>query len=467
MSHEHNRQRTGDLPRVSRRRRRKKPASARELAVEILSAVDSRAAFSDRLLTTYLGRADLSPEDRSLLTQLVKGTLRWRGRIDWALSRLLKRDLDSLPTWIKNVLRLGAFQLLFMDRIPVSAATNESVKLARKRGHPGTAGLVNAVLRRLASGKEPIEYPSMEEDPALAVSVIYSHPEWIVRRWLARFGVDRTIRICEANNSIEWMCVRPNLTRVRPEELLVALRGQGIRAEQGSINPDVLRVEGELAPARDPLFQQGLYTPQDEAESLVCHLLSVAGGQEFLDLCAAPGGKATQIAEMTGDKKLVFCLEIHPARAARVAEAAGRLGLKSLRVVVGDGRVPPFRRTFGRILLDAPCSGLGVIGKRADARWRKKEESIAALSRLQRELLESAAKLLDKAGVLVYSVCSFEPEETTELIASFLKEHPELSLENALGFVEAPLVDETGAILMLPDQFGTDGVFAVRLKMAT
>jgi 16S rRNA (cytosine967-C5)-methyltransferase len=405
----------------------------------------------------------LSLEDRNLLTHLVKGTLRWRGRIDWVLSSLLKAELDTLPTWIRNVLRLGAFQLLFMDRIPVSAATNESVKLARQRGHPGTAGLVNAVLRRLASGKEPIEYPSMEEDPVQAISVVHSHPEWIVRRWLLRFGVDRTLRICEANNSIEWICVRPNLTRTEPALLLCRLRGQGIRAEQGGLNPDVLRVEGELAPATDPLFKEGLYTPQDEAESLVCHLLSVTNGRTFLDLCSGPGGKATQIAEMAGDKKQVCCLEIHPARAARVADAARRLGLTSVRVAAADGRVPPLRRTFDRILVDAPCSGLGVIGKRADARWRKKEDSIALLSRLQRELLESASKLLDKGGILVYSVCSFEPEETSELVASFLREHQELEMESAIGFVPAPLVDETGAMLILPDEFGTDGMFAVRL----
>jgi len=474
LGHEMSRERNNRTPGGTRGRRadahgsgrfrRRRPASARELAVEILSAVDSRAAFSDRLLTTYLGRAELGLEDRNLLTHLVKGTLRWRGRIDYVLSGFLKADLDTLPTWIKNVLRLGAFQLLFMDRIPVSAAVNESVKLARQRGHPGTAGLVNAVLRRLASAKEPVEYPSMEDDPVRAVSIAHSHPEWIVRRWAARFGVDRTIRICEANNSIEWISIRTNPARTRSEDLLAGLRGQGIRAEQGSLNPDVLRVEGELAPATDPLFAQGLYTPQDEAESLVCHLLSVSNGRTFLDLCAAPGGKATQMAEMAPDGSRVYCLEVHPARALRVAEAAARLGLASVSVVAADGRVPPLRGPFDRILVDAPCSGLGVIGKRADARWRKKEESIAGLARLQRELLESASKLLDKGGVLVYSVCSFEPEETSELMAPFLAGHPELEMESALGLVPAPLVDETGAMLILPDQFGTDGVFAARLR---
>jgi len=170
------------------------------------------------------------------------------------------------------------------------------------------------------------------------------------------------------------------------------------------------------------------------------------------------------MAELVPDGSRVYCLEVHPARAVRVAEAVTRLGLESVSVVAADGRVPPLRGTFDRILVDAPCSGLGVIGKRADARWRKKEESIAALSKLQRELLESALKLLDKGGVLVYSVCSFEPEETSEVVADFLAGHPELEMESALGLVPAPLVDETGAMLILPDQFGTDGVFAARFR---
>lgn len=446
-----------------RRRRKTLSVSARELAAQILSAVDTRAAYSDRLLSSYLARTELSLEDRGLSTQLVKGTLRWRGTIDWVLSLFLKEDLEALPAWIRNVLRLGAFQILLMDRIPASAATDESVKLARLRGHPGTAGLVNAVLRRVAGEKDTIEYPSLDADPVEAVSVLYSHPSWIVRRWLARFGVQKTISICEANNSVDWVSVRPNSLRTTPDELTARLRQQGILARFGRINPDILRVEGELVPATDPLFREGLYTAQDEAESLVCHLLSVQGGSGFLDLCSAPGGKATQIAEMSRDTKPVYSLELHLARARQTAGAALRLGLRSINVVAGDGRTPPFRGKFDRVLVDAPCSGLGVIGKRADARWRKKEESLTILSRLQRELLESASKLLDKKGVLVYSVCSFEPEETTELIASFVKEHPELAIESALDFVAAPLTDETGALLLLPDEFGTDGAFAVRL----
>jgi 16S rRNA (cytosine967-C5)-methyltransferase len=444
-------------------RRKKKPASARELAALILSAVDSRAAYSDRLLWSYLGTADLSLEDRGLLTRLVKGTLRFRGNVDWVLSSFLKTELDTLPVWIRNVLRLGAFQLLFMDRIPPSAATDESVKLARKRGHPGTAGLVNAVLRRIAEGKDAIEYPSIEEDPVRAISIIHSHPEWIVSRWLHRFGVQRTISICEANNSIDWICIRPNPIRTEPPGLLTRLRNEGIVAERGHVNADVLRVEGELAPANDPSFKEGLYTPQDEAESLVCHLLSVETGATFVDFCAAPGGKATQIAEMARDEKPVFCLEVHPPRARQIAESAGRLGLTSLSVIACDSRTPPLKCKSGRILVDAPCSGLGVLGKRADARWRKREESLAVLSKLQRELLESASKLLDKGGVLVYSVCSFEPEETSELIRSFVCEHSDLKIEGAINFVPAPLTDEAGAMLILPDDYGTDGVFAVRL----
>ena len=446
------------------KRKRRSETTARELAASILSAVDSRSAFSDRLLSSYLKEVELSPEDRNLLTYLVKGTLRWRGRVDWVLSGLLKTELADLPTWIRNVLRLGAFQILFMDRIPASAATNESVKLARKRGHPGTAGLVNAVLRRLVSTKDAIQYPSVEKDAVAAVSILYSHPEWIVRRWLERFGLERTIRICEANNSSDYIFIRPNRTRVEPATLVTRLREGGIAAELCGLNPSMIKVRGELAPATDSTFKAGLYTPQDEGESLVCCLLSVENAGAFIDLCAGPGGKATQIAEMTSDAKPVYCLEVHHSRSRQVQEAARRLGLGSIKVVTGDGRVAPFKGKFERILVDAPCTGLGVIGKRADARWRKKETSLGLLSELQKELLDSASKLLDDGGVLVYSVCSFEREETSEVIFSFLKSHHDLEIESASGFVDESLVDESGAMLILPDQYGTDGLFAMRMR---
>jgi 16S rRNA (cytosine967-C5)-methyltransferase len=438
--------------------------TAREIAASILCAVDSRSAFSDRLLSSYLREVKLSPEDRNLLTHLVKGTLRWRGRLDWVLSSVLKTELAELPTWIRNVLRLGAFQILFMDRIPVSAATNESVKLAKKRGHPGTAGLVNAVLRRLVSTKDAIEYPSVDTNAVAAVSILYSHPEWIVRRWLQRFGLERTIKICEANNSSDHVFIRPNRIRIEPVSLMARLRENGITAESGSLNTSMIKVRGELSPATDVNFSDGLYTPQDEGESLVCSLLCVENAGAFLDLCAGPGGKATQVAEMTSDAKPVYCLEVHHARARQVQETAKRLGLSSIKVVTGDGRAAPFKGKFERILVDAPCSGLGVIGKRADARWRKKESTLALLSHLQKELLDSASKLLDEGGVLVYSVCSFEQEETNQVVSSFLKCHKDLEIEPASDFLDESLVDGNGALLILPDQYGTDGLFAVRIR---
>jgi 16S rRNA (cytosine967-C5)-methyltransferase len=228
----------------------------------------------------------------------------------------------------------------------------------------------------------------------------------------------------------------------------------------------VIVVGGEISPAVDRDFQSGLYTPQDEAESLVCPLLSVGEAAAVLDLCAGPGGKAGQIAEMVRDGVPVYCLEAYHARARQVQETARRLGLSSIKVVTGDGRRAPFKGKFQRILVDAPCSGLGVIGKRADARWRKREESLTELAKLQQELLESASELLDDTGVMVYSVCSFEEEETSQVVRSFLGSHHDFKIEPASGFVETELVDEDGAMLILPDRYGTDGLFAARMRRA-
>ncbi|MFH0778846.1 MAG: 16S rRNA (cytosine(967)-C(5))-methyltransferase RsmB [Candidatus Eisenbacteria bacterium] len=443
---------------------RHKKSTARETAAFILAAVDSRGAFSDRLLTSHLAKTHLSQEDRNFVTYLVNGTLRWRGRLDWVLSRFLQTDLQELPIWIRNVLRMGAFQILFMERVPVSAATDESVKLARKRGHPGTAGLVNAVLRRLVREKDVLEYPDMDGEPVRAISVFYSHPEWMVERWLRRFGKERVIRICEANNSLDHLFVRANLMRAEPHELVRLFTERGSQAVVGTLNFSVIRVRGHLSPSTDAAFKDGLYTPQDEAESLVVRLLSPETGRLFLDACAGPGGKATQIGETTEDKRLVCCLEVYEARARQVRDSAERVGLRSLKVVAGDGRAIPFGVKFDRVLVDAPCSGLGVLGKRADARWRKKESALQVLSGLQQELLQSASALVEEKGILVYSVCSFEPEETAEVVSRFVEKNPGFETDDASSFVGGSFVNSDGAMQILPDELGTDGVFAVRMR---
>jgi 16S rRNA (cytosine967-C5)-methyltransferase len=442
----------------------KKPIGARELALQIYVATESRGAYSDRLLEGRLRDSQLSPEDARLVTALVQGTLRHRGTLDHHLSFFARENWVPLPAWIKGVLRLGAFQLLFLDRIPARAAVDESVNLAKKYGHPGTAGLANAILRKLARGERaPLPDPALH--PADHLAVRYSHPRWIVDRWIARLGIEETERLLAADNEEPAVSVRPTLARASVGEIRERLRAEGFSPEPAKNGGPVWVMGGGFVPSRSPAFRDGLVSLQDEAEASVVSILDPRPGERVLDLCAAPGGKGAQIAEAVGPEGRLIALERHGSRAKALrANLLERLGLWNVLVVCGDGPSPPFREEFDRVLVDAPCSGLGVLRRRADARWRKEESSVLSMAALQPKLLEGAAARVKRGGVLVYSVCSLEPEETVEVVESFLEGHPEFEIEAADRYLPAAFRTGSPFWTATPQRNGTDGVFAARLR---
>jgi 16S rRNA (cytosine967-C5)-methyltransferase len=445
-------------------RSRKKPLGAREQALQLLVAVESKSAYSDRLLEARLKESDLAPEEAHLVTALVQGVLRHRGTLDHHLAFFARENWGGLPAWIKGALRLGAFQILFMDRIPARAAVDESVELAKKYGHPGTAGLANAILRRLARG-ERAPLPDPGSDPVAYLSAAHSHPRWIVERWVARLGREEAERLLEADNEEPRVSVRPNLARASRAEILARLRGEGVAPVPGRNGGPVWILPGGFVPSRSGVFREGLISLQDEAEASVVGILDPKPGERVLDLCAAPGGKAAQIAEAVGADGRVFALERNLPRARSLREnLGGRLRLLNADVVCGDGAAPPFRTAFDRVLVDAPCSGLGVLRRRADARWRKDESSVLAMAALQPKLLKGAVPLVRKGGVLVYSVCSLEPEETLEVVESFLKAHPEFAQEEVDPTLPAAFRSGGAHLNATPQHHGTDGVFAARFR---
>lgn len=450
--------------RPPRRRTRRAPPGARELALRILAAAESRSAYSDRLLQSRLRDASVAPEEARLVTALVQGVLRRRATLDHHLSALAGRNWAGLPLWIRTSLRIGAFQILFLDRVPVAAAVAESVTLAKRYGHPGTAGLVNAVLRKLASG-ERAPLPDPEADPVAHLAVKHSHPQWIVRRRLDRFGADTAERWLAADNEEPRVTVRASATRLGTGELAARLLEAGYATTPGPNGGPVLALPGGFVAAASPLFRDGLLSLQDEAEAVVVGVLEPAPGDRVLDLCAAPGGKGAQIAERVGPAGRLCALERHPSRAAALrANLLGRLRLENVDVVAGDGRTPPFRTPFDRVLLDAPCSGLGVLRRRADARWRKQESVVAEMAALQRTLLRAAADLTRPGGVLVYSVCSLEAEETDEIVNSFLTANREWTREDAGPHLPPAFRGPEPVLRATPFTHGTDGVFATRLR---
>ena len=438
------------------------PANPREAALKILHAAETRSAFSDRLLDGAHARSAQDPRDQALMHELVKGTLRWRGRIDFVLDRMVHIGLLKLPPWIRNILRMGAYQILFLDRVPAHAAVDESVKLANEYGHPGTAGLVNSVLRRLVEEKEAAALP--EGDDLASLAAWGSHPVWLVERWLARFGVEATRALMLADNRAVPIGLRVNLLRGTRDQLIERLRAEEVTATPARFSPDLVWVEGNLPLARLTAFKQGYCTAQDESEALVGRLVAPQPHERILDLCAAPGGKCSHLAELIGDEGEVWAMERNEARVASLQGTVERLGTHAVHVVQGDGRTYTFPMPFDRVLVDAPCTGLGVLARRADARWRKGPEMLDEMPPIQLELLAAGGRRARPGGVLVYSVCSFEPEETTEVVEDFLHDNPQFVLESAAGLLPDEVVDEHGFMRVYPHVHGCDGAFAARFR---
>ena len=444
-------------------RSRRKPG-ARELALQILLAIETRSAYSDRVLETRLRDSGLGPSDAALVTTLVQGSIRYRALLDHHLDHLTRGGWERLPGPIRAALRIGAYQVLVLTRIPASAAVHESVELAKRYGHPGTAGLANAVLRRLAAG-ERAPLPDRSLDPAGYLAIVHSHPRWLVARWLARYGDEETERLLAADNQEPSVSVRANAHRIRTEQVAALLRAEGIESAPGPNGGPVLVLAGGFVASRSPLFRDGLLSLQDEAEASVPGLLEIGPGDRALDLCAAPGGKASQMAEKVAPGGRLTAVEVQPGRARALREnLVERLRLPGVDVICADGRTVPFEAPFHGVLLDAPCTGLGVLRRRADARWRKEERDIATMAALQAELLDRAGALTRPGGVLVYSVCSLEPEETDGVVAAFLERTPAFRLEDARPHLPGGFAGSEPVLRANPYRHGTDGVFAARLR---
>jgi 16S rRNA (cytosine967-C5)-methyltransferase len=389
--------------------------------------------------------------DRRFAHELASGVLRLRNRLDFALAPHLARPLADVDPDVQDILRLGAYQLLEMSKIGAPAAVHTSVELAKataRRAH----GFVNAVLRRLAADAGNVVYPDFTAD-ALGWLVHYaSHPEWLARRWLQRFGPEPTRRLAEYDNTRPEICLRVNRLRATREDVLEELHG----CRAGALSPWSVR-GGDAFAALRPALESGRVSVQDEGATRIGDFCGAARGETWIDLAAAPGGKACHLAEAVGPSGRVLALDVSESKAGRIRENAVRLGLDHVAVAVGDARHVTLQPADG-VLLDAPCSGRGVLARRADARWRKREADLPRLQRLQGELLAAAAKRVRPGGTLVYSVCSFEPEETAQVTERFAATHP--------GFVAASesLHGGPDVLYLLPHEHGVDGAFAARWR---
>ena len=439
---------------------------ARAAALEILLRVED-GAFADVLLGHRL--LGFGPSDRRLITSLVLGTTAWRGRLDYELERLVRDGLKRLSLPVRALLRMGLYQLRFLTRIGAYAAVHTAVTLAKQRPETrGASGLVNAVLRRAAAHPAP-PLPDAQADPVKHLAVKYSHPEWLVERIMEWFGESEAQALLASNNEPAPNSIRLNLARGTRESLLARFRAEGIEVAPGGNLPETVLLSEALRTA-SAAYAQGLFTPQSAASQMVARLLAPEKGASVLDCAAAPGGKATHLAELTGASGRIFALDRRLGGLRAAQRLAQRLGHQNITFVCADllGALPFRPGSFEFVLLDAPCSGLGTLRSHPEIRWRLKAGDLERMAALQARMLASASAMVRPGGVMVYAVCSFAPTEGVEVVRRFLEHYREFTVD-ATGpeFNQVRLAKSADGFLcfsLCPSRDGLDGFFAVRLR---
>ena len=453
---------------IIRRNPKETPSSdPRHTAYNTLLRINKQGGFADRLIDSELVSGALTGPDRGLFAELVFGVLRRQGTLDHILTQLLEKPLKELDPLAHVILRIGLYQLTCLDRIPESAAVNESVNLA-KLVAPRTSGLVNAILRNYLRRRDSITFPDPVSDPVASIAALHSQPEWLVEHWLGQLGGEEATRLAEASSQQPPLTLRVNTLRTTRTDLLQEFEKQGIEAMPCRFSTDGIAISGRHAIISLPGFEAGHFAVQDEASQLAGLLLGAQPGERIWDACAAPGGKACHIAQQMDDRGELIATDISRSKLTTVQENARRLGAGCLSTAVADlhqiDTLP--EGMFDRILLDAPCSGLGVIRRNPEAKWRLLPADITRLAAVQKAVLKNAASLLKPGGSLLYSTCSTAVEENEEVVEDFLLHHPDFMLENLNDLFPAwkELFEFYGMFRVWPHRHGMDGFFAARIR---
>jgi 16S rRNA (cytosine967-C5)-methyltransferase len=465
----------------------------RQLAFIALRSVH-RGAFADVALDRVLKTAELSNLDRSLVTELVYGSVRRQRTLDALIDQLGKKPANKQPPDLRTILHLGFYQLRYLNQIPASAAVNSTVELAKENGFSGLSGVVNGLLRQYIrqddfrfwildfgleetaenpesakTNQQPNNPKCQIQNPKLVqqLGILHSFPDWIIEGWLEQLGYAETEQLCEWMNQSPMIDLRVNILRTSIEEVETAMQSAKVALTRVPHLPQALRLIKSVGSIQNlPGFSEGWWTIQDSSAQLVSYLLAPQPGEVVIDACAAPGGKTTHIAELMGDNGTVWACDRTASRLKKLQENTERLGLHSIQICTGDSRdQPQFTEKSDRVLLDAPCSGLGTLHRRADARWRHTQENVQELSTLQGELLAQAATWVKPGGVLVYATCTLHPLENETVIRGFLESHPQWHIEAPVPNSDlAAFSTPEGWIKVWPHRHQMDGFFMVRLK---
>jgi 16S rRNA (cytosine967-C5)-methyltransferase len=433
-------------------------APARAAAYRVVRRVFEEEAWADRAL--HAEARGLDARDRALATQLAYGVVQRRATLDHVIAELAGRPPSKLDAPVLAALRLGVFQLAFLDRVAAHAAVGESVELA-KAASPGGARLVNAVLRRAVREARPLVEALPDATPAEA-ALRHSFPLWIARLWFEQLGAEQARALMAASNRPAEPSLRANALRTTAADLAAAI---GVPSHPADGLPEGLVLDGPFDAFASPLWREGAFMPQSRAAMAVSRILAPRSGERVLDLCAAPGGKTTHLAALMEDRGAVVAVERHPGRAEALARTAARMGATCVEVRTGDAADPQEEAAYDRVLVDPPCTDLGTLAARPDARWRKEADLPGRLAELQGRILRAGARAVRPGGTLVYSTCTISPAENEGVVDAFLAENPGFRAED-LGS-EWPLWQHGSAPMFLqtlPHRDGTDGFFVARLQ---
>jgi 16S rRNA (cytosine967-C5)-methyltransferase len=438
---------------------------ARAVAVRVLTRVETEGAFADLALDAELNRAGAGPRDAALATELVYGTLRWQRYLDWILAPHSHRPLDRLDVRPRALLRMTAYQLVYLERVPAFAAVDDAVSLARQRSRPGVPEFVNAVLRSFARRGAREREPALPSDPVDALAVSCSFPTWLARRWFERYGADEAGALMRALNERPPLTLRASTLSTSREALAARLRDE----DHVETTPTRYVPEGLIAahggrPGAWRAFADGAFVVQDESSMLIARLLDPKPGDTVADVCAAPGTKTTHLAQLMQNRGRLIAFDPQPARLALVGESAARLGVTIVEAHDGpvESLAPRFAGACDAVLVDAPCTNLGVLRRNPEVKWRRQPSDVAASAARQREILAAAATLLRPGGRLVYATCSLEPEENDGVVRPLLAERRDVVVDPPAEFT--PALDGDGTLRCLPHRHGGDGFTAIRLR---
>ncbi|MEC2160248.1 16S rRNA (cytosine(967)-C(5))-methyltransferase RsmB [Virgibacillus halodenitrificans] len=443
----------------------------RNAVLEILLRIEKDQSFSHLLINQELKSKKLNPKDEGLLTEIVYGTLQRQITLDYFLSKFVdsKRKLDF---WVKALLRMSLYQMVFLDRIPDHAIIHEAVEIAKRRGHRGISSFVNGVLRNIQ--RQGVPDTEEIQDPALRISVETSHPEWLVKRWIGTYGYETTKAMCETNVTRKLTAVRIQPLRINRDEAIRILTDQGFEVQASTLSKQgIVIIKGNIL--QTDLFKQGYVTIQDQSSMLAAEMLNVIPGMTVLDACSAPGGKVTHIAEKMENKGTIYAHDLHKKKTKLIDQKAEQLQLDIVNTSQADARQLQEQyelETFDRILVDAPCSGLGVIRGKPEIKYHKAEEDVERLAEIQLSILNSVAPLLKRNGLLIYSTCTVDAEENENVVKKFLSEHVDFHVDTEF-FSDLPnSVRESEGISqygfqLFPQNYNTDGFFLTRLIRTT